>query len=53
MPWTVVDDDGVIQIRASINTKTQQDELLTLIEKLQKRLDLLRAIDQPKEATDV
>lgn len=48
MAWTVVDDDDVIQVRASINTKSQQDELLALVESLQKRLDLLKAIEQPK-----
>ena len=46
MAWTVVDDDGVIQIRASIDPKTQQDQLRDLIVALEKRLLLPRQIEE-------
>lgn len=38
MSYTVVDDDVVIQVRASIDRDTQQDELRALIAALEKRL---------------
>jgi hypothetical protein len=42
MSWTVTDDDGVIQVRASIDVKTQQAELAALIASL-----IGRAVDDP------
>lgn len=52
MSWTVTDDDNdIIQVRASINVKSQQDELLALVESLQKRMS--KAIDKPKEPSNV
>jgi hypothetical protein len=39
MSWTVTDDDNdIIQVRASINVQTQQDELRDLIYALDRRL---------------
>jgi hypothetical protein len=38
MAWTVVDDDDVIQVRASINAVSQVDELENLIAALIRRL---------------
>jgi len=38
MPWTLTDDNDIINIRAIIDTKTQQDELRDLIAALEKRL---------------
>ena len=43
MSYTIVDDGPVIQVRASIETRA---ELQEVIEKLTKRLD---TIEQPKE----
>jgi hypothetical protein len=37
--WTLVDDDNdTIQVRASLNVNTQQDEIRNLIAALEKRL---------------
>jgi len=38
MPWTLTDDYDIINIRAIIDTKTQQEELRDLIAALEKRL---------------
>ena len=38
MPWTLTDDNDIINIRAIIDTKTQQEELRDLIAALEKRL---------------
>jgi rubrerythrin len=37
LSWTVIDDDGVIQVRASIDVKTQRHEMEQLIENLNRR----------------
>jgi F0F1-type ATP synthase delta subunit len=51
--WTLVDDaDNVIQVRASLNTKLQQDELRKLIAALEKRLTKEPHDDRPA-TTDV
>ena len=51
--WTLVDDDNdVIQVRASLNASTQQDEIRKLIAALEKRLTKEPADDRPA-ATDV
>ena len=36
--WTLVDDNNTIQVRASLNASTQQDEIRQLIAALEKRL---------------
>ena len=52
--WTLVDDDNdIIQVRASINASTQQDELRKLIAALEKRLTKERLTDERTPATDV
>lgn len=38
MPWTVVDDDPVIQVRAAIHCERDQEELRNLITALEKRI---------------
>ncbi len=38
MPWTLTDDNDIINIRAIIDVKTQQEELRELIAALEKRL---------------
>lgn len=38
MPWTVVDDDLLIQIRATIHCEHDQEELINLITALEKRI---------------
>ncbi len=38
MPWTLTDDNDIINIRAIIDTNTQQDELRDLIAALEKHL---------------
>lgn len=38
MPWTVVDDDPLIQVRATIHREHNQEELRNLIAALEKRI---------------
>ncbi len=38
MSWIITDDEDIINIRAIIDTKTQQDELRYLIAALEKHL---------------
>ena len=38
MSWTVVNDAPLIQVRASINVETQQEEIRNLIAALEQRL---------------
>lgn len=38
MPWTVVDDDPLIQVRATIHHEHDQEELRKLIAALEKRI---------------
>ena len=46
MSYTIVDDDPVIQVRASIETRA---ELQELIEKLTKRLDTIHPKEEKSE----
>ena len=50
--WTLVDDNNTIQVRASLNASTQQDEIRQLIAALEKRLTKETLDDRPA-ATDV
>ena len=51
--WTLVDDDNnTIQVRASLNASTQQDEIRKLIAALEKSLTKEPADDRPA-TTDV
>lgn len=38
MPWTIVDDDPLIQVRATIHREHDQEELRKLIAALEKRI---------------
>ena len=52
MTWTVTEDGNVIQVRASIDVETQQDELHAFIEALEKRLEPIKIVLK-KENPDV
>ena len=53
MAWTLASGiDDIIELRAIIDTKTQQDEIRKLIAALEKRLTKEPADDRPA-ATDV
>lgn len=46
MPYTVVDDDTTLEVRASIEYR-RPDELVTLIETLQRRLTKMEIAREP------
>lgn len=39
MSWTVVDDNGTIQVRASITEKKEMDDLIACLEERRKQLE--------------
>ena len=51
--WTLVDDDDVIQVRASLDASTQQDEIRKLIAALEKRLPKEKLTDERAPIADV